>query len=592
MLLATVSCGRPAQIASFTASPLSLTAGNSAQLCYELINAVSARVDPDVGELSDKTKSCLKVEPRQTTRYTLVAKGDDDKPISTEITVNVTPPPLANIVKFEAKQDATTRDPGSPAELCYEVTGASSLSIKPDIGNVEPVDKGCRTVKPNKTTTYELAATGTDNQTVSGEAVVSVVQPPARIVRFDVSRTNIKAGEKVRMCYQVRDATSAHVTNLNYSVKLGPSECIDFAPPRSTTFTLEARNADGQSVRSEARVMVEHLPVAIASFTAQPSEVEEGNETVFYYKIVNAKSAQITHPGGVIPLKSPEGSLPFKPLNTAEFVLTAKDPDGKPTSETIKVKVVPPAQVRFLIKPGDLSINRGAEAKLCYGVTGGSTVNIHTTLFPARKNLTPSENRCITFRPNVTDTYTLTATGPNGVPAQVSAKVTVKIPPPDVRFFAQSATQRGTDIRILRGHQTQLCYVLANVESFTITPRVGDLQLTTGKCVNLGELEKDALYTLRVVGSDGTTLPYHVTIRVYPPPEILSFQGRTSGGRDYLCFQYRYFSRAEISPAIADLSRFPNGSGCVPVPSPPSPHYTLTVYGRGTVAPVSRILRR
>jgi len=508
--------------------------------------------------------------------------------------VNVAaPPPLANIVKFEARQDATTRDPGSPAELCYEVTGASSLTMKPDIGNVEPVDKGCRTVKPNKTTAYELAATGTDNQTVTGEATVTVVQLPARIVRFDLSPTNIKAGEKVRMCYQVQDAAGANITNLNYPVKLGVSECIGVEPERSTTFTLEARNSDGKTVRSEARVMVEQPPVEIAEFTVQPSEVEKGNGTVFHYKVVNARSAQIKYPGGVLPLKSAEGNWQYIPPSTADFVLTAQDPDGKLTSRTVTVKVVPPARARFLIKPADVAINRGAEARICYGITEGSTLTIHSELFPTRKNLTPSENTCVTFRPNVTDTYTLTATGPDGTPVPASAKVTVIIPPPLVKFYAQSATQQGIQIGILRGDQTQLCYGVANVESFTITPTVGDLQLSTPRCVNLGELEKDTVYTLRVVGSDKTTPTYHVTIRVYPPPEILSFAGRSQAGHNYLCFQYRYFSRAEISPRVADLSRYTNGSGCVEVPSPPSPSYTLKVYGRGKVEPaVSRFPRR
>lgn len=171
--------------------------------------------------------------------------------------------------------------------------------------------------------------------------------------------------------------------------------------------------------------------------------------------------------------------------------------------------------------------------------------------------------------------------------------MTVIVPPPAVRFFAQSAAQRGIEIRLLRGDQSQLCYGLTNVESFTITPRVGDLQLSTGKCINLGELEKDTLYTLSVVGIDKTTSTYHVTIKVFPAPEILSFEGRTSGGRNYLCFQYRYFSRAEISPLIADLSKYTNGSGCVEVPSPPNAQYMLTVYGRGKVNPaVLRFPRR
>src|SRR4051794_23954545 len=112
MLFSTIACRHSAKITSFTASPASFTAGSSAQLCYELVNAVSARIDPNLGELNDKNKSCLKIEPRQTTNYTLFANGDDGKTTSIHLTVIVeAPPPLANIITFEARRDTAVTDP-------------------------------------------------------------------------------------------------------------------------------------------------------------------------------------------------------------------------------------------------------------------------------------------------------------------------------------------------------------------------------------------------------------------------------------------------------------------------------------------------
>ena len=436
-----------------------------------------------------------------------------------------------------------------------------------------------------------LAATGSDNQTDTKQPTATVVQPPARIVRFDLSPANIKAGEKIHMCYQVADAASASITNLSYSVKLGPAECIDFAPSRSTTFTLEARNADGKSVTREARVMVEQLPIEIAVFKAEPSEIEKGKNTVIQYKVVNAKTAQIRYPGGAYPLKNSEGSVPFKPAADVNLDLIAQDPEGKTVSKSIPVKVVPPAHAVFLIKPVDLAINLGADARLCYGVTWGSTVSIYSNMFHTRKDLTSSENTCVNFRPTVTDTYTLTATSTDGVAAEAKATVTVILPPPRVVFYVQAATQRGflrdSQIRILRGEAAQLCYGFANVQSFTINPKVGDTQLSANKCVNLGELEKTTDYTLSLTGIDKSTQTYHARVNVYPPPEILSFDRKVINGRYALCFEYRNFSRAEISPAIVDLRLYQGGLRCVALPPQPSPQYTLTVYGYGKV-PLAR----
>lgn len=592
MLFSMMACrDRSAKITSFAASPTSFTSGESAQLCYELVNAVNARIDPTLGELNDKNKSCLKVEPRQTTNYTLYATGGDGKTVSTQLTVNVEAAPLAKIGMFEAKQDGKATAPGSPAQLCYEVSGASSLSIKPDIGNVEPIDKGCRTVKPNRTTIYELAATGTDNKTVTKQATISVAQPAARIVRFDLSPANIKAGEKVHICYQVENAARAHIENVNYAVKLGPSECIDVQPRRSSIFTLEASNLDGQSVSQEARVTVEQPPVEIVDFRQQSVEVEKGNETVLHYKVSNAAKTQITYDGGAVSLTNAEGDQRIRPLRTTTYTLIAQDLDGKASSKSIVVKVVPPAQARILkFDPPTQTIAQGNEAKLCYGVTIGSKLSIYSELLKTSRDLESSEDKCINVRPTSTDTYTLTATGPNGAPVTSQARVSVTVPSPSAAFYAQSKTQRNTTIRIGRGDPVQLCYKLDNVAEVHINPGFGSIQVSQNNCLNLGELATTTVYTLSAKGKDGTTKTLQVTVQVAPPPQIVRFDGQTSSGRNFLCYEFLNGIRAEISPQIGELR---NQRGCVQLPSPPSPSYTLTVYGNGKVPPaVSRFPRR
>ncbi len=509
---------RTAKISSFTATQMSFTAGQSAQICYELVKAVSARIDP-VGQLTDTNKSCVKVEPQQTTTYTLYATGADGKTVNDHLTLNVAPPPpVASIVAFEAKQTTAGAPPGTPAELCYEVTRARSLEIKPNIGSVEPLDKGCRTVKPTRTTTYELVATGTDDQTVTKEATVNVVQPPARIVRFDLTPENIKAGEKVTICYQVADASGAFIRNLNYTLKLGPSECRDVQPPRTMVFTLEARNLNGQSVSKQLRVTVEQPPVEI-NFSAESTTVEKGNGTMLHYQVSNAVKRQISSEGKVLELTQTEGNLPIKPSRTATYTLTAQDPDGKATSRMVTVNVVQPAQARiFKFEPSDQTIGLGQEAKLCYGVTWGSTVKIYSDSQNVSRDFESSEDKCIVVKPRSSDIFTLTATGPNGVPVTRQARVNVNIPAPAIQFWARSRTQANTRIVISRGEPAQLCYRLANVATAEINP--GNIKVGGGNCLNLNALAATTTYTLSATGINGrTTNPLQVRIEVVNPPQ-------------------------------------------------------------------------
>lgn len=507
---------RAAKISSFTGPQTSIIAGQSAQICYELVKAVSARIDP-VGPLSDTNKNCVNVEPQQTTTYTLYATGVDGRTVDNTLTLEVTPPPpVASIVTFEAKQKEAAA-PGTPAELCYEVTRARSLEIKPEVGNVEPADKGCRTVKPTRTTTYELVATGTDNQTVTKDVTVKVVQPPARIVRFDLTPENIKAGGKVTICYQVADASAAFVQHLKYTLKLGPSECVDVQPTRSTVFTLEARNLDGQLVSKQARVTVEQPPVEI-DFSAESTTVEKGNATVLHYKISNAEKRQISAGGTPKVLNDDTGQIQITPSRTTTYTLTAQDPDGKAISRTVTVNVVAPAQARILkFEPAVQTIGLGQEAQLCYGVTMEAKVRITSESQNIARDFDSSEDRCIGVRPRSSDTFTLTATGPNGNPVTRQVRVNVTIPPPFIQFGARSRTQSiNTRIVIAPGEPAQLCYRLANVTEARINP--GNIRIGGSNCLNLNPLASTITYTLSATGIDGTTRNAQVRIDVVNPP--------------------------------------------------------------------------
>jgi hypothetical protein len=79
----------PVEIIYFRAQPSSIPEAGRAQLCYGVVNARSASIDQDVGEIKPSEKDCLYVSARQTTTYTLTATGYDGKTVTQSFTLRV-----------------------------------------------------------------------------------------------------------------------------------------------------------------------------------------------------------------------------------------------------------------------------------------------------------------------------------------------------------------------------------------------------------------------------------------------------------------------------------------------------------------------
>jgi len=81
--------GGSPEIVSFEAHPDAITSGNSAELIWNVKNAESVSIDPEVGSTANAgTKS---VSPKETTTYTLTAKNKDKvKQSLTQVVVHLT----------------------------------------------------------------------------------------------------------------------------------------------------------------------------------------------------------------------------------------------------------------------------------------------------------------------------------------------------------------------------------------------------------------------------------------------------------------------------------------------------------------------
>jgi hypothetical protein len=63
---------------------------------------------------------------------------------------------------------------GETAQICFGVANAKSVTLEPQSNPVWPSHSLCVDVKPIKTTTYKLTATGADGKSVSQEVKIEV----------------------------------------------------------------------------------------------------------------------------------------------------------------------------------------------------------------------------------------------------------------------------------------------------------------------------------------------------------------------------------------------------------------------------------
>jgi len=162
----TVGNGLAPQIASFTAAPPNINAGQSSQLCWQVTNATSISIS-GVGSGLQPT-ACVAVAPTTTTTYTLTttnASGTN----SANVTVTVG---TVQILTFTSSPDTSTAA-GNPVVMSWTTNNATSVVLTGnDLPPVTLQPNGSVTLNPITNSTYTLTAYGPGGQSVS--ATISV----------------------------------------------------------------------------------------------------------------------------------------------------------------------------------------------------------------------------------------------------------------------------------------------------------------------------------------------------------------------------------------------------------------------------------
>lgn len=249
---ATVSVGGGVgtpQIIRFEASPVSIQPGQSSTLSWATNGATIVSIS-GVGSVTPNGSTT--VSPTQTTTYTLTAASADGKSVTSPVTVTVSTGAIPQIQVFVATPQNI--DPGSSTQLCWQITGATSISIQPGVGsNLNAND--CATVKPSSTTTYTLTATNSTG-TIQGNATVNV--GTVKINSFTANPvTTTAAGDPSVLNWTTENATSVVLIG----GELGPQNLpvngtFTVHPITNSTYTLTAYGPGGQTVSVTISVFV------------------------------------------------------------------------------------------------------------------------------------------------------------------------------------------------------------------------------------------------------------------------------------------------------------------------------------------------
>jgi hypothetical protein len=238
-----------AQIIRFEANPVTIQPGQQSTLSWTTTGATSVSIS-GVGAVT--ANGSTTVTPQQTTTYTLSATGSDGKTVTAPVTVTVASGTIPQVVVFVATPQNI--DAGSSTKLCWQVTGATNISIQPGVGdNLNAND--CATVSPTTTTTYTLTAT---NATGQIQANTTVNVGTVKINSFTANPvTSTAAGNPVVLSWTTSNATSVVLIGSEIGPQTLPANgSFTINPITNSVYTLTAYGNGGQTVSATISVFV------------------------------------------------------------------------------------------------------------------------------------------------------------------------------------------------------------------------------------------------------------------------------------------------------------------------------------------------
>ncbi len=280
----TVTVQRPqTTVLRFSASPASITAGEVSTLNWEVQNATDVSISPGIGAV--QPNGTRTVSPTETTVYTLTARGVTGQVVATA-SVSVVKPGAPRILRFTGTPPEIAT--GETASLSWQVEGADSVSISPDVGTVQPT--GSATVTPTANTTYILTA-----KNANGDSTASVtisVFAPVKINDFTANPTVVITGKTSTLTWSTTNATDVVITGIG-KVPVNGSQVVTLTS--DTSYTLIAYGKRGQA---SAFLTIKVIPDP----ANRPPVANAGPNTTIARNSTNLDGSKSYDPDGNTPL--------------------------------------------------------------------------------------------------------------------------------------------------------------------------------------------------------------------------------------------------------------------------------------------------
>lgn len=273
----TVTAPKPL-IASFTASPSTITAGASATLAWSVTGATSLSLDPGIGAVTGTSRA---VSPAATTAYTLTSTNAAG---SSTATVTVT---------VQSAGFITPGDPGA-ADVSFTLSSQQTHPISPYIYGIngsravdntdwawEPDRCGVIRAGGNRWTAYNwetnASNAGTDWGPYSNDGYLSASATPGAALtdRIDAARAG---GNATLITLQMQGKVAAD-ENGNVSAGQVATRFKDVAFAKGSAFTDPPDTTDGKVYMDECLAFLKaRYPDGFTSATAEPVFLELDNE--------------------------------------------------------------------------------------------------------------------------------------------------------------------------------------------------------------------------------------------------------------------------------------------------------------------------
>lgn len=268
----TVAVSPAPVIASFTASPTSINAGDSVTFSATYSGGTGI-ITPGNYAITSGGTYLLNPGPTSSTTYTLtvIAPCGAASQASASVSVSVSggSPPTGSLIASPGEISA-----GCSATLDWTAADATSGTITPGGISLAVADgSGSVTVTPTTTTTYTLELTGPDG-TASYTATVTV-NPKPQIDSFTVSPATIPQGGAVTLSASFSGGTGV-ITPGNYDIDPGATLTLDPGPDATTTYTLTVTAPCGSASRATATATVRVIENRLDALKSV-SDVNGGN---------------------------------------------------------------------------------------------------------------------------------------------------------------------------------------------------------------------------------------------------------------------------------------------------------------------------